>query len=109
MAWHWHCKKHAKGDVELQRAESRTSQGREDSASMERLPRTGTANSLGARVPRKRVRVSLSCPVTLSTSVRSSSPFMRPATSSSTRIVYCPASSVLLRCGGCNHKKERSK
>ena len=57
----------------------RTSQGREDRASMERRPRTATANSLGGRVPRKRVRVSLSCPVTLSTSVRSSSPVIRPA------------------------------
>ena len=46
---------------------------------MERLPRTGTAVSLGLRTPRKRVRVSLSCPVTLSTSVLSSRPFSRPS------------------------------
>ena len=46
---------------------------------MERLPRTGTAVSLGRRTPRKRARVSLSCPVTLSTSVLSSSPFSSPA------------------------------
>lgn len=45
---------------------------------MERFPRTGTAVSLGRRTPRKRVLVSLSCPVTLSTSVRSSSPFSNP-------------------------------
>jgi hypothetical protein len=36
------------------------------------------AKSLGARAPRKRVRVSDSCPVTRSTSVRSSTPFWRP-------------------------------
>ena len=47
---------------------------------MERLPRTDTANSLGGLVPKKRVRVSLSCPVTLSTSVLSSTPFSSPAT-----------------------------
>ena len=56
----------------------RTSQGREDSASIERAPRTVTAKSLGARVPRKRLRVSLSCPVTRSTSERSSTPLARP-------------------------------
>ena len=54
---------------------------------MERRPRTGTAKSFGARVPRKRVRVSLSCPVTLSTSVRSSSPFIRPARFTGTRAI----------------------
>ena len=106
------------------------SQGRDDSANMDRSPRTLAANSLGGRVPRNRVRVSLqagrasrqgkegvqrhatcvaggwasgvtsaynpetqqrctkiasprppahlSCPVTLSTSVRSSTPLTRP-------------------------------
>ena len=61
----------------------RTSQGLLERMSMERLPRTGTAVSLGLRTPRKRVRVSLSCPVTLSTSVLSSRPFSRPASGSS--------------------------
>lgn len=41
--------------------------------------RTMVASSLGAMVPRNRVRVSDSCPVTWSTSVRSSTPFDRPA------------------------------
>ena len=56
-----------------------TSQGLFESVSMERFPRTGTAASLGLRTPRKRVLVSLSCPVTLSTSVLSSNPFSNPA------------------------------
>ncbi len=37
---------------------------------MDRTPRTGTANSLGARVPRKRERGSVSCPLSLSICVR---------------------------------------
>ena len=42
-------------------------------------PPHGRRQQLGGRVPRKRVRVSLSCPVTRSTSVRSSTPLASPA------------------------------
>mmetsp|Transcript_4233 Transcript_4233/g.10630 ORF Transcript_4233/g.10630 Transcript_4233/m.10630 type:complete len:287 (-) Transcript_4233:546-1406(-) len=45
---------------------------------MARCPRSVVANSLGGRVPRKRVRVSLMAPVTRSISVRSSTPLARP-------------------------------
>ena len=46
---------------------------------MERCPFTAAANSLGGRVPKKRVRVSDSCPVILSTCVLSNTPFAKPA------------------------------
>lgn len=51
---------------------------------MERCPFTLAANSLGGRVPRKRVRVSDSWPVILSTWVRSSTPLARPASKAET-------------------------
>mmetsp|Transcript_11543 Transcript_11543/g.24166 ORF Transcript_11543/g.24166 Transcript_11543/m.24166 type:complete len:427 (-) Transcript_11543:1073-2353(-) len=54
------------------------SHGRVDSASIACCPRTVVEKSLGARAPRKRVRVSESWPVTRSTSVRRSTPFCRP-------------------------------
>ena len=46
---------------------------------MERWDLTLAANNLGGRVPRKRVLVSDSCPVILSTCVLSNTPFANPA------------------------------
>ena len=54
------------------------SQGLEDNAIIAALPCTDTALSLGGLAPRKRARVSLSCPVTESTSARRSTPLERP-------------------------------
>mmetsp|Transcript_38410 Transcript_38410/g.91105 ORF Transcript_38410/g.91105 Transcript_38410/m.91105 type:complete len:252 (-) Transcript_38410:1598-2353(-) len=84
------------------------SHGRLESANMARFPRTIVRKSFGARVPRKRVRVSLIVPVTRSSSVRRRTPLLSPVwrkrlpapASSSFAVSPAPGLSMMRRLAG---------